>query len=182
MIQMRIFHKKIFNLQSYTRIPPTGMSISKYTDLVLSAGMYKSEGEYLQSFKDGTAKCYHIPESTIKSYKIPRAMMREMKFCALSVKQDRGRVCEYIYPIKSIQLKKRNEIDEYAGGPSSRAPEALYWLIELDKSLKLNNKLIQEKKSRSFNFKLVPFKEFINAESWDALESKYSNKLIKSSS
>ncbi|MDY0223279.1 MAG: DUF2357 domain-containing protein [Desulfobacterium sp.] len=161
-------------LQESVRIAPYGMKQYRHSELVLAADIFDSKGRaYVRPFEEGAAQWYHIPESTVQNYKISRHVMREMKFCAFSTNSDDGRRCLYFYPVVSVVLKLRNEIDEYAGGSNSRGGESLYWLIELGKSFQAPVALAAKKKQRKFRFRLVAFHDFLKAESWDDIPRKY---------
>lgn len=161
-------------LQESVRIPQYGMKQYRHSELILAAEIFDSKGRaYVRPFEEGTAQWYHIPESTVQNYKISRHVMREMKFCAFSTNSDDGRICHYIYPVMSVVLKQRNEIDELAGGVSSRGGDSLYWLIELGKSFQAPVKLSAKEKQRKFSFRLVAFHDFLKAESWDDIPRRY---------
>jgi predicted component of viral defense system (DUF524 family) len=163
-----------FYLQEALRIAPYGMMQYRYSDLILAADIFDSKGNtYVTPFKNGTAAWYHIPESTVQNYKISRHVMREMKYCAFTTNSEDGRICRYVYPVESVVLKKRSEIDRYAGGSSSSGSDSLYWLIRLGKSFQTHAALSAKGKYRKFKFRLVSFKDFLRAESWDDIPKKY---------
>lgn len=163
-------------LQESVRIPTYGMKQYRHNDLILAADISDSKGvNYVKPFQTGVAKWYHIPESTVNNYKISRHVMREIRYCAFTVNEESGRVCRYVYPVESIVLKPRKEIDEYAGGENSAKNENKYWLIKLGKSFNVPVVLAAEKSHRSFYFRLVTFNDFLEAGLWDDIPRKYLN-------
>jgi len=161
-------------LQESVRIPPHGLKLYRHADLILAADIYSKEHLYVDPFRNGSAQWYHIPESTIQNYKISRYVIREMKYCAFTTKIKAGRICRHIYPVESVELKRRNEINDYAGGPSKRkSGDSMYWLIKLGKSFEAPSTLYARDKSRRFGLRLVSFRDFSKAGSWDDIPRKY---------
>lgn len=157
-------------LQEAMRIPTYGMKQHRHNDLTLAAHIYDSKNKskpYLAQFKKGNAQWYHIPESTVQNYKISRYVMREIKYCAFTTNTENGRECRYLYPVESVVLKPRNKIDQYAGGPTSKGGNSLYWLLKLGQSFKPPAPLQAKERHRKFKFKLVSFNNFLNAVTWD---------------
>ncbi len=162
-------------LQESVRIAPYGMKQYRHSELILAADIYDSKGRvYIQPFKDGKAQWYHIPESTVQNYRISRHVMREIKYCAFTVRYDEGRQCRHIYPVVKTVLKPRNEINEFAGGKSNRGGDNnMYWLIKLGQSFESSVVLTSKEQHRRFKFRLVKFRDFLAADSWDNIPRKY---------
>ncbi|QEN07329.1 DUF2357 domain-containing protein [Oceanispirochaeta crateris] len=165
-------------LQESVRIAPYGMKQYRHSELILAADVFESKGRaYVKPFKDGNAQWYHIPESTVQNHKIPRHIMREIKYCAFTTIHDDVRQCRNVYLVEKVILKLRSEIDEFAGG-AGNSGDSMYWLIKLGQSFQLPVTLISKEHHRRFRFRLVVFKDFLTAESWDDITMKY-RKLTK---
>ncbi len=156
-------------LQESVRIAPYGLKQYRHRDLVLAVGIYKTTpGDYCQPFVEGTAKYYHMPVNTTDGCRISRYIMRELGYCAFSVKDADRRICRYLYPVKSICIKKRFELNEIAGGPNPEKAQLNYWVIELG-----HGELIHEQKdesSRKFKTRIVDLVQFRSVEAWDELQ------------
>ena len=72
-------------LHSSVRIPPTGLTINRYTDLVLAANTRDNGAEYIKRFQNGSALWYHMRVNTSDSRKYSRAVMREVRSLAPAV-------------------------------------------------------------------------------------------------
>jgi len=162
-------------LQEAVRIAPSGMKVYRHSDLILTANIYETNKgtAYVEQFEAGKAPWYHIPESTVQNHKISRYVMREMEYCAFFTKSAGGRECKYIYPIESVTLRPRREIDEYAGGPSRNGDTRLYWLIKLGTSIPAPIRLTTTEKFRSFRLRLFSLNDLLKAKSLEEIQEKY---------
>lgn len=130
-IQYSIHSPDAHLAQESVRIAPTGMQISRYSDLVLVAkiGADRDMGYQRDVFR-GRARYYHTPVDTTEREHLSRTAMLELTHCALASTVG----VQFIYPIKSIKIVPRKAISAEQSGRSSdgiKNPEQDYWLIEL---------------------------------------------------
>lgn len=164
-------------LHESVRIPPTGLKLERYSDLALAASLGGAAGrtkEYVDRFLEGTAGWYHLPVSTQENRKIPRAVMREVRFCAVSVHQpgSHDRMIEYLYDVKSVRLVKRCDLTVEQAGSIAPANGSEYWLFELGPARQLPSPL-RIAGVRSFRFRLTSASGILAGKSWQELEERY---------
>ena len=166
-----------FYVQEAVRIGYTGMELSRYQDLSLAVALgSKRSRVYLEGFRQGKAKWYHLPEQTTVTKRVQRAAMREIQSCAFIVyfPYDGQRRIEYIYDVISVQLVRRKAISEEQTGAKAQAAnlEKYYWLFELGRANKLNLS-INVSGSRDFKFRLASINELVKANTWGDLPNHY---------
>ena len=166
-----------FYVQEAARISYTGMKLTRYQDLSLAVALgSKRSKKYLESFRQGKAKWYHLPEHTTVTKRVQRAAMREIKSCAFVVyfPDDEQRRIEYIYDVISVQLVKRHEISEDQAGAKALTTnlQKFYWLFELGSKKKVSLS-IDVSGARDFKFKLVSIEALTTAKVWSDLANHY---------
>lgn len=176
-VEYKLHSPDHFYVQEAARIPYTGMKLSRFQNLVLTIALGKNRRKtYLDKFRDGSAKWYHLPESTTMSKKVAREVMRELKLCAFVVYSAdiSQRKIKYRYEIRSVRLLKRKDITEEQSGAKAdpKKMEEHYWLFELGASTKLNLS-IDVSGSRDFKFRLTSLKDLETATAWNKLPNHY---------
>lgn len=164
-------------LQESVRIPPTGLKLERYSDLTLAASLGGTAGRdrgYVNRFLEGTAGWYHLPVSTQENRKIPRSVMREVRFCAVSVHQPgaHDRLIEYLYDVRSVRLAKRCDLTVEQAGSLAPANDNDYWLFELGPSRQLARP-IRIGGVRPFRFRLTSSLGMLTGKPWQDLEERY---------
>lgn len=125
-------------VQEPTRIPLYGMQQVRYRDLALTAALGpKRDSSYLDRFRNGTARWYHMPQTT-PELKFDPHIIREVRYLAPVLQKDTGGdlAIAYVWPVLSVQLIKRNEITKEQSGKDS-SDNSLYYLFELGYSIRL---------------------------------------------
>ena len=170
-------------LHDSVRIAPTGLSLSRYDDLTLVASLgnvAKREKQYVDHFMNGTAGWYHIPASTTDK-KISRAIMRELRFCAVATHPagTGERSIEYLYEITSAQLVKRCKITAEQAGNIDPENQNEYWLLKFGAS-RLLPVAFNAGGLRTFRFRLTGATELLAAQNWSDLSERYVSFIKKS--
>ncbi len=166
-----------FYVQEAARISYTGMTLSKYQNLslVVALGAKRSD-VYLEHFRLGKAKWYHLPESTSATQQVQREVMRELKSCAFVVyfPDDEQRRIEFSYTINSVRLVRRDQIRDDQAGAKARPANANknYWLFELGTATKLDSS-IDVSGSRDFKFRLTSIEDLGKTTTWTNLPNHY---------
>ncbi len=163
-------------LHNSVRIAPTGLKLSRYSDLTLVASLgnvSKRDKQYAERFITGSAKWYHMPASTADK-KISRNVMRELRCCAIAVYNAASaeRRIEYLYDVKSVQLVKRYMLTAEQAGIIDSDNQNDYWLYELGASHRLST-IMQFPSGRRFRFRLTGASDLLNAQSWNDLPDRY---------
>lgn len=166
-----------FYVQEAARISYTGMALSRYQNLSLAVALgTKRDKAYLERFRQGNAKWYHLPLKTTASKSIQRHAMREIQHCAFVVyyPDDSERRIEYSYEVISIQLQKRKNISKNQAGAEGnpKNEEKEYWLFELGRATPLNLS-IDVSGVRDFKFRLVSIDALAKARNWADLSNHY---------
>ncbi|NOT84012.1 MAG: DUF2357 domain-containing protein [Methylococcaceae bacterium] len=166
-----------FYVQEAARISYTGMALSRYQDLCLAValGANRDKG-YLEKYRQGKAEWYHLPEETTVKKNAQRAVMREIKQCAMVVyyPDENQRRIDYIYDVVSVRLVKREDISAAQAGAKATQNNIgkHYWLFELGKAYKLDS-FIDVAGSRDFKFRLISTKALQTAKTWEKLANHY---------
>ena len=127
--------------QDAARIPYHGMRQVLYSDLTMTAALGRSnqrETAYFDAFKNGTAKWYHMPQSTFAGV-FKQHIVDEIRYLALAstFKHNQGNnQIEKIWPVKSVTLRKRSSLTIEQTGKASNSVE-MYYLFELGQPLTL---------------------------------------------
>ena len=166
-----------FYVQEAARISYTGMKLTRYQDLSLATALGSKRNKlYLENFRQGKAKWYHLPEQTTVIKRVQRAAMREIKSCAFVVyfPDDEQRRIEYIYDVVSVQLVKRKAISEEQAGAKAQTTNLgkYYWLFELGDVKKMSLS-IDVSGARDFKFRLVSVEALTKAKVWSDLPNHY---------
>ncbi len=164
-------------VQEAARISQTGMVLSKYQDLTLTAVLGPDRtNDYLEKFQQGNAQWYHIPlQSTLKK-NMQRAAVHEIKFCAFVVYHPaaKQRRIDFIYEVRSVKLLRRKEItDDQAGAKAKPVNlDKEYWLFELVKPRSLVS-AVDVSGTRDFKLRLVSAEQLMKAVNWQDLSDHY---------
>ncbi|WP_018293892.1 restriction endonuclease-like protein [Mariprofundus ferrooxydans] len=123
-------------IRESARIPQYGMKQILYSDLTLVAPLGGAHGRtksYLDAFADGSARWYHIPESTF-SKKYGRHVAKEIAYLAIATSAgSSSRTLKRVWRVKSVRPSARNILSEEQAG-CLKADTASYWLFELGTS------------------------------------------------
>ena len=125
------------------RIPYSGMTQVLHQDLVLISrlGDYRTQ-EYIQNFKDGTSKWFHIPTSVFNR-KFGKHIAQELSYLAIIENNTDAKEITKVYSVNNVLKRHRKDISiEQSGTIDSQINEEQYWLFELGKTLELNNTII----------------------------------------
>lgn len=163
------------------RIPHQGMTQALYNDLTLTASLGPASGrsvEYLERFRDGTARAYHMPVSTF-GLRFKQHIAQEVRFLALMESHDSYSNIVRVWPIRRVRIVKRCDISIEQSGRDSSSNEA-YYLFELGLSLKLPEE-IPNNPSESFraSLKLTTLELLERASNFSQIEPVYVDALIQ---
>lgn len=163
-------------LREAIRIAPSGLQLSRYSDLTLLATLGpKRDKEYIERFREGTAGWYHVPLSTTNRFSVSRTAMKEIRFFGVAVRSENSSksYVEFIYRVDSVKLKQRSELTlEQAGAKGRDGNNSQYWVLQLSRSYRLSDP-IELNKSRGFSFQLTEEKALLTASHWDELPKHY---------
>lgn len=125
------------------RIPCYGMKQVLHSDLVLMAKLGENRAlEYIEEFKRGKAKWYHIPKAVFDN-QFGNHIVGEICYIAIGYDDSGILKTDKAYRIKSVTLKQRHEIsDVQAGVVEKLVCGDDYWLFELSEVLVLSDSLI----------------------------------------
>ena len=164
-------------LEDSARIPYRGLSVSNKRALTFVMPSAPKKGRtkvYVDGFLNGQAKWYHVPVKTIAS-DYEKTIMYELEYLAVAsiLKGSHARQIEYVWPIRTVTLKKRFEINEEQSGVNKKGDE-VYWLLELDRPIKLN-RAIANVPSRSFKdaIKLTTLNALNEADTFQEITETY---------
>jgi len=160
--------------QLSVRIPPTGLKLKRADSLIFVATTGSNrQANYLQDFLDGNAKWYHTRNKTIEGVNISNSVMSDITYLAvLAPSHDKNVTANYLYPVKSVSLKLRNEISLQQAGTDSPSEDGLYWLFELGKSIELDLPLTLSSEP-NFRFGICSEAQFLGAKSWNDISTRY---------
>ncbi|WP_052190630.1 restriction endonuclease-like protein [Chitinibacter sp. ZOR0017] len=115
------------------RIAPSGLQLRRSAELVLVAQTGGGRTpEYLEGFRNGTARWYHIPAETLALRQTPETVINDLRFCAIAVTSAAGQAeISYIFDIRSVRLVQRHEISPAQAGTTKPSATGMYWLFEL---------------------------------------------------
>lgn len=125
-------------VQEPARIPLYGMQQVRYRDLTLTAALgSQRDSLYLDTFRNGSARWYHMPQTT-PGLKFDPHIIRELRYLAPICQQSGSNTLAitYVWPVVSVQLIPRNQITRQQSGSYS-SDNSLYYLFELGYSIKL---------------------------------------------
>ncbi|WP_333608278.1 DUF2357 domain-containing protein [Arsukibacterium sp.] len=131
--------KDRYLLEDSARIPHHGMQQVHYPDLTMvvtaAPEQYRVQA-YIDSFKQGTAVCYHTRLDATEREQLEKNAINEIRYCviATSAHGRSDRVAKHIWPVKSVKLVKRSELNEQQTGRMLNRNEpyydSLYWFFE----------------------------------------------------
>jgi hypothetical protein len=161
--------------QRFVRIPPTGLELKRTGDLIFIAttGVSRRQ-DYLQSFIDGNARWYHTRSKTIEGGNISHAVMNDISHVVVLVPSSGNSVsARYLYQVKSVSIKNRNEISPDQSGTAVPSDSGDYWLFELGSSIKLSSTLTLSAEIH-FRFGICSESQLPRVKSWEDISSRYS--------
>lgn len=163
-------------LHDSIRIAPTGLSLSRYNDLMLVSSLGPVSGrdkQYVDHFMRGTAGWYHVPASTTDK-KTSRTVMREVRYCAVAVHPAGAadRQIEYLYDVRSVKLVKRCDLTVEQAGTEDPKNQRDYWLFQLGASRRLNIP-VSAAGFRVFRFRLTGASDLLATANWSDLPERY---------
>jgi hypothetical protein len=157
------------------RIPYYGMKQVLHNDLVLLAKLGENRSlEYVEGFKSGQAKWYHMPKSVF-DIQFGHHIAEEIRYLAIGHEDADELKTDSAYRVRSVTLKQRNTISEIQTGVvDSQVGKGDYWLFELGELLTLPNVLINKNVSGfRQSLKLTTLVELQKTNDFTALESVY---------
>ncbi len=125
------------------RIPHYGMQQILYPDLVMTVALGSGSGKkksYLEAFREGTAKWYHIPVSTFNS-RFRHHIVDEIRYLALAESDPEipgTRIIRRLWPVVSTVRVRRNKLTTEQAG-SEKSSEEMYVLFGLGKPLQIRD-------------------------------------------
>ena len=128
-------------VQDAARIPYYGMRQVLYPDLTMTVALGGQRGRdngYFEQFEQGTARWYHLPQSTFLQ-KFKQHIAEEIRYLALastSDTQSSSKQIDKLWPVKRVTVLPRYAITEDKAGKKSGSAD-LYYLFELGKPLSL---------------------------------------------
>ncbi|PCI54848.1 MAG: hypothetical protein COB45_07640 [Gammaproteobacteria bacterium] len=162
------------------RIPYYGMKQVLHSDLVLTAKLGKNRThEYVEGFKNGEAKWYHMPMSVF-DVQFGHHIADEICYIAIGYEDSDRLKTEKAYRVKSVVLKPRGAITEAQSGVmDSQVGSDDYWLFELGEVLTLPHTLINPTVSGfRQSLKLTTLAMLQKTNDFSALEHVYTTCLI----
>ena len=173
-------------VQEAVRIGYGGMEKPvRYKDLTLVTALGGGRtAEYMEGFRTGKARWYHMPVATTekKLLRIAHHVMGEIRYCALTVHiaGTYQREIRFVYPVVSIQRVMRRMISrEQAGSGKIKKPEQEYWLFEFGAALADSNICVEVPGHRdaTFKFMLTGLDDLKAASEWKTVHHRYASLL-----
>lgn len=134
-------------MEDSARIPHHGMQQVFYPDLTLVVTAAPEAGRdpvYINSFKDGSAACYHTRLIATERANLERNVINEVRYCviATTAPNQADRVARFIWPVKQVKLVKRKTLNRVQTGlqlaNDDRRNQDMYWLFELGPAFNLD--------------------------------------------
>lgn len=138
--------KERYLMEDSARIPHHGMQQVYYPDLTLVITAAPEAGRapaYVDSFKCGTARCYHTRLTATERVNLEQNVINEVRYCVIGTEtpNQSGRVAQFIWPVKRVTLVKRKTLNKNQTGLQLAADdirnEDLYWLFEFGTAFEL---------------------------------------------
>ncbi|WP_019677525.1 DUF2357 domain-containing protein [Arsukibacterium perlucidum] len=142
--------KDRYLLEDSARIPHHGMQQVHYPDLTLVITAAPEQGRdqaYIDSFKQGTATCYHTRLEATERINLEKNAIAEIRYCviATTVTGSAERIAKYIWPVKSVKLVQRNSLNKQQTGInidiSDPRSADKYWLFEFGPAFELPQRI-----------------------------------------
>jgi predicted component of viral defense system (DUF524 family) len=162
------------------RIPYYGMKQVLHSDLVLTAKLGENRThEYVEDFKNGQAKWYHMPMSVF-DVQFGHHIADEIGYVAIGHEESGVLKIDKAYRVISVEIKQRKEITNAQSGVVLLADTTdEYWLFELGEILNLNNILINLNASGfRQSLKLTTLAMMEKADAFDDLEIVYTSCVV----
>ena len=166
-------------IREASRIPYHGMRQVRYSELVMTARLgNKRSLEYIQAFRAGTARIYHIPVSTFKT-RFDAVLINEVAYLAIAAFDDGDvdAVISHVWPVISVKVLERHEVANLDAGGESQVKAEKYYVFELGQSMPLANPLVDVPSSGADRFrasmKLVELSHLFSCKSFSEIKSKY---------
>ena len=129
-------------VQDAVRIPMYGMTQVLHKGLCMTSALgsaARRTKEYFERFEQGTARWYHMPQSTFSS-KYQRHVIEEIRYLALartSPDDSGSKQIDFIWPVLDVSVVPRSQISvDQAGSPSASSEN--YYLFQLGRPLAMN--------------------------------------------
>ena len=160
-----------FLLHESVRIPPTGLTLSRYSDLTLVAMAKNKAPEYNKRFRNGTARWYHMPVETYDRKLPGEKTIREIRHCAIYMydPETKKRNLEFIYDVQSVKKICRSELSEEQAGDTEKNNNGNYWLFELGPSRRREMPLDLP----GARFLLTGLTDILRANDWNELSNRH---------
>ena len=166
-------HPDQFFAEDSGRIAQSGTCLSRYMDLTLVAPLGPNRSEaYLEQYRNGSARWYHIPLSTTNKASVERNAMREVRYCAIALGEVDGRKITHLYQVKSVKLKNRSELEFEQTGRADSGKNKKYWIFELNYARPLPQVLVFPDLPH-FKFRLTNAADVLAVTDWDDLPARY---------
>ncbi|WP_293937703.1 DUF2357 domain-containing protein [Iodobacter sp.] len=173
-IEYRIEAPDEYLAQDSVRIAPAGLYLRRNGQLVFVAptGGGRTPA-YLERFRQGTARWYHIPVDTINKQQTSHTIMQDIAHCAIAIhSKGKTSVIDYVYDVRSVKRVERSQISAEQAGSNKAAGSGQYWLFELGASHRLDA-LLQLNTQRPFKFKITSMRDLLSASNGDMLAKRY---------
>ena len=174
--------KDRYLLEDSARIPHHGMQQVHYPDLTLVITAAPEQGReqaYIDSFKQGTATCYHTRLYATQRENLEKNAINEIRYCVIATAKpgQTARVATDIWPVKSVRLVKRSELNAQQTGITIHQNHphynTLYWLFEFGPAFALPQP-IDGFDSTHHQLKLTTRRNLTHAPSFADIEQVYS--------
>ncbi len=170
-------------VQEAARIPYYGMRQVLYPDLTLTVALGGQRGRdkgYFEKFEQGTARWYHLPQSTFLQ-KFKQHIAGEIRYLALastSDSQSSTKQIDKLWPVKQVAVLPRSDITEEQSGKKSASVE-LYYLFELGKPLSLQTPVTKvPHRPMKNSMKLTTLTRLESATKFTELEKVYQEAIV----
>ena len=134
-------------MEDSARIPHHGMQQVFYPDLTLVITAAPEAGRdhaYIDSFKHGTASCYHTRLEATARENLEQNVINEVRYCVIATEEagQPGRIARYVWPVKKVSLVKRSVLNKHQTGLQLSSGDSrhqkMYWLFEFGPAFKLD--------------------------------------------
>lgn len=134
-------------MEDSARIPHHGMQQVFYPDLTLvitAAPQAGRDPAYIDSFKQGTASCYHTRLEATERENLEQNVINEVRYCVIATEDANlpERIAHYVWPVKKVKLVKRTDLNRQQTGleltPGDSRNQKSYWLFEFGPAFKLD--------------------------------------------
>lgn len=161
-------------VEDSARIAPYGVNVARHYGLTFVAPVNELDRDqaYLEKAKTGSLKGYHTRLIATNRQNIHRNIVREIRYLVLTVRdsnQDREQLGKYLYPVASVKLLPRRDINKEITGKESDSTEK-YWVFEFSgEPVPLRN-IIKKPYEEHFNFKLIHADRLSEISHWGEIQ------------